>query len=337
MGKTSAAVKRVKKKDATTTAAEKKPHKKTQKKTKPKTKPQTNPKPKTKPKKKKPHPRNATERIGNRIKLKINGPKKLAETALAPQVIMPNQGSLSLSLPQDASGLTPRFSVVHGCYLLGDIKLHGVYSYLKQHFFHDIPLVKNTKLKMPAPIAKLQSLLFSSGRDDTTGRVRGAMVGRELAAIAENKRSARDPELHRYTVAALAQFAILGWTLVKGEFPVGHLGYRLGTGVDCIVYDERTRTHRAIEIKTGMHSNFETVYGKMRGDLKYVDNSALNQALLQLGVTHALLRLHWPIYAAGTPAVVHLCDNGTNVHYLDKDRFATEINIVLHHRLLSVQ
>jgi hypothetical protein len=114
----------------------------------------------------------------------------------------------------------------------------------------------------------------------------------------------------------LEEFKKRYWSLTYGEYAVASMAHRLGTGVDLIVYDWSANVHRAIELKCGMHAYFELAEGKMNGVLRDIPNSRYTQACMQLAVTHHLLRLTSPLYAMGTPQVVHVSDCGVKIYEL---------------------
>lgn len=145
------------------------------------------------------------------------------------------------------------------------------------------------------------------------GRKRGSVVGQQLAILANG---GTQQQRHPYTTMILDEFRKRQWTLVHGEYAVGSIGHRLGTGVDLIVFDHKENVHRALEIKCGMHAYFETSEGFLKAPLQSIKHSRYSEACVQLAVTHELLKLTSWTLARGTPFVVHASDRGVKLYEL---------------------
>ncbi len=179
-----------------------------------------------------------------------------------------------------------RFDYKKRCYVIGPTRLTGVKPWLKKRFFPDYNI--NTASKKGAYEAKKKANPKKSdpnGKSSkknakVTGLKRGMRVDTQIKAWFEGQKI-KTAE-HAYTRKFRSYCKKNDWIPVIAQLAVGCKERRVGTAIDAIVQEAKSKRFIAIEIKCGHDKYFETSTGKMKAPLQNIDNSALNQAFLQL-------------------------------------------------------
>lgn len=183
----------------------------------------------------------------------------------------------------------PYFSMKHKCFKLGKTKLKGVRPFLARHFIG----------KYTRPTTAERNGAGGSGG----GLRRGSRVSQDLVKYCNATLDERRfLQLHGYTRALLAQLERWGWRPYRAEFTVCFPRRKMGTAVDLLVKEDyvcpQSRRRRvrlvALEIKCGMLGTWNVPSASKQKMLAHPlhahANTQRNHALMQLALTHAMLR-----------------------------------------------
>ena len=156
-----------------------------------------------------------------------------------------------------------------------------------------------------------------------TGRARGRLVDRELAAAVNE---GAEPS-HAYTRALLSALRRAGLTPLAAQVPVCDPSTRMATGVDLVC--ERRGALYVMELKTGWNGreSYERAGRAMRGAAAPFPDCPRNQHLLQLLVTRYLFRLTFGLQSAHA-AVVRVSDDGVRFYKLPSSFLDREAAVV---------
>jgi Holliday junction resolvase-like predicted endonuclease len=211
-----------------------------------------------------------------------------------------------------------RYDRSNQCFSVGGIRLKGVKPFLKERFFPEYSLSVASHSKQQTGIDSKKNGVKSSWG----GIRRGMTVDRQLSQWTRGEPITG--KLHDYTKHFIHVCKQKGWEPIDTQFAVGspYTKTKLGTAIDLVVRDKKTKKFLAIEVKCGHNDYFKIPCkkannGKMAKPFEQVDNSALNQAYMQL-VTGMCIHDNNREYSKRSYSlkegkVVQITDNGANV------------------------
>lgn len=159
--------------------------------------------------------------------------------------------------------------------------LPGITRFIKSRFFPNYRYTKNTSKK-------------SNG-----GRKFGTKVDRELTNFCKTKKLT--PNIQNI----VDRLNKLNLEIKYSQFPVFNLDWNLGTHCDLICWDKIVKRWVIVEIKTGYKGYKYTSCGQMKEPLDYLNNSPLNQHLLQAFLSCRLFQHNFPNEKNTTSIVIY--------------------------------
>ena len=158
------------------------------------------------------------------------------------------------------------------------------------------PRVKGTK-----STAQVEALAIATPRDSLYGQTRGALIHKQLHVWSMDRyRGSRlfgkakgvQWPAHRWTEAIMSKLVGMGVDVRYGEYLLYDARVPLGTSIDLVGWSREKQAVVLIEVKTGSKWSREMGNAPMRGRAASVlrlNNSPLNQAVVQLAVTRAVV------------------------------------------------
>lgn len=149
--------------------------------------------------------------------------------------------------------------------------------------------------------AEVEALARATPRDRLYGMSLGELVHRQLHVWAMDRyrgtrhfgtASTVEWPPHRWTQGIREALVQLGVDVRYGELLLYDARIPLGTSVDLVGWSRTRKAVVLIEVKTGSKWNMEMGSGPMKGRTAAVlqfNNSPLNQAIVQLAITHAVV------------------------------------------------
>ena len=131
------------------------------------------------------------------------------------------------------------------------------------------------------------------GKGRFFGSIQGTRIHAELEdfiLLDDKNFKKKHPALHPWTKRIL-EYVIcqMKWFPIQCEYPVFDEDLRMATKMDLMCVDPATGELRFIELKTGYKATFENSDGRMSKCLRFMPNSPLNWANIQLTATVIML------------------------------------------------
>ena len=150
---------------------------------------------------------------------------------------------------------------------------------------------KRLKEKFPVHIGKFAQTSRLDSR--VVGRSGGSLVHRQVQKCIKLYSKSPVawktlPKIAPETVAVMKEIQTRQWIPLYSEYPIGDIAANLGTAIDLLCFDPKTRTVQNIELKVGYHGNFDTG-NKPLSFCKTLLNSPCNLALLQTMMNEVFL------------------------------------------------